>query len=211
VDGALKLAQNAKPTPPAARAAPAAPAPVPKEAPATPPPPTAAAATTPAVPPAAGGLATLRDISRRPIQGGVRVIIELDREATYRSERLENPSRVFFDLEGTEPATWLKDATIRFDDDIVREIRLGRHPQSTTRVVLELSGADDYSVFALYEPFRLVVDFKATAAAVCGPRFRRARRPPHRRSPLPPRQRARRGAPRLSRRPPSRRRSPRRA
>jgi N-acetylmuramoyl-L-alanine amidase len=160
VDGALKLAQNAKPTPPAARVVPAEPAPVPKEAPAVPPPPPPANAAS-----AAGGLATLRDISRRPIQGGVRVIIELDREATYRSERLENPSRVFFDLEGTAPATWLKDATIRFDDNVVREIRLGRHPQSTTRVVLELRGVEDYSVFALYEPFRLVVDFKATAPA----------------------------------------------
>jgi N-acetylmuramoyl-L-alanine amidase len=171
VDGALQLAQTAKPAPPAARATPAAPARAPRETPAAPPPPapTAAAKTLAPTPAGAGALATLRDISRRPIAGGVRVILELDREAAYLSERLENPSRVFFDLLGTEPATWLKDATIRFDDNLVREIRLGRHPQATTRVVLELNGADDYSVFALYEPFRLVVDFKKTAPVATTP------------------------------------------
>jgi N-acetylmuramoyl-L-alanine amidase len=177
VDGAIALAQNAKPAPPPApppaRATPAAPPPVPPakapDPPATPDPPAKApdtAAKAPAAPSAdTGRLATLRDISRRSIAGGVRVIIELDREAEYRAERLENPARVFFDFERTEPATWLKDATIRFDDAIVREIRLGRHPQTTTRVVLDMAGAADYSVFALYEPFRLVVDFRAAGAA----------------------------------------------
>jgi N-acetylmuramoyl-L-alanine amidase len=164
VDGALRLARNAKPAPPPApppvRAAP------PPAAPAVKAPPEAPAAQDTAAPPAgAGRHATLRDISRRPIAGGVRVIIELDREAAYRAERLENPARVFFDFEATEPATWLKDATIRFQDAIVREIRLGRHPQATTRVVLDMEGAADYSVFALYEPFRLVVDFRTPAAA----------------------------------------------
>jgi N-acetylmuramoyl-L-alanine amidase len=182
VDGALRLAQNAKPAAPPPRATPAAP--VPKETPAAPPPP-AAPKTPPAAPAETGALATLRDISRRPIAGGVRVILELDREAAYRSERIENPSRVFFDLQGTEPATWLKDATIRFDDNIVREIRLGRHPQSVTRVVLELSGADDYSVFALYEPFRLVVDFKATAPA-SAPAVVQAATPPRTTAAAPP-------------------------
>jgi N-acetylmuramoyl-L-alanine amidase len=168
VDGAIRLAQNAKPAPPPApppvRATP------PPAAPAVKAPPEAPAAQVTAAPPAgAGRHATLRDISRRPIAGGVRVIIELDREAAYRAERLENPPRVFFDFEATEPATWLKDATIRFEDAIVREIRLGRHPQATTRVVLDMEGAADYSVFALYEPFRLIVDFRTPGAAAAAP------------------------------------------
>src|SRR5205823_9799589 len=45
---------------------------------------------------------------------------------------------------------------------VVREIRLGRHPQTTTRVVLDLTGVDAYSVYSLYNPYRLVIDFRRT-------------------------------------------------
>jgi N-acetylmuramoyl-L-alanine amidase len=108
---------------------------------------------------------TIREIKRTPLPDGVRVSIEMDGESLYRSERLENPRRVFFDLKGTRATASLQDATIRFTDDIVREIRLGRHPQSTTRVVMDLESVENYSVFTLYNPYRLVVDFRRTGAA----------------------------------------------
>jgi N-acetylmuramoyl-L-alanine amidase len=108
---------------------------------------------------------TIREIKRTSLPDGVRVSIEMDGESLYRSERLENPRRVFFDLKGTRATASLQDATIRFTDDIVREIRLGRHPQSTTRVVMDLESVENYSVFTLYNPYRLVVDFRRTGVA----------------------------------------------
>jgi N-acetylmuramoyl-L-alanine amidase len=102
----------------------------------------------------------IRDIKRSPIPEGMRITIEMDAETTFRAERLENPRRVFFDLKGTRPVASLLDATLRFNDDIVREIRLGRHPQTTTRIVFDMAGVDSYSVFTLYSPYRLVIDFK---------------------------------------------------
>lgn len=107
----------------------------------------------------------IRDIKRTSIADGMRVTIEMDSETTFRAERLENPRRVFFDLKGTRPVPALLDATIRFSDDIVREIRLGRHPNSTTRIVFDMEGVDTYSVFTLYGPYRLVIDFKPVAGA----------------------------------------------
>jgi N-acetylmuramoyl-L-alanine amidase len=89
----------------------------------------------------------------------------MDGESLYRSERLDNPSRVFFDLKSTRATASLQDATIRFGDDIVREIRLGRHPNNTTRIVMDLEAVEAYSVFTLYNPFRLVVDFRRSASA----------------------------------------------
>jgi N-acetylmuramoyl-L-alanine amidase len=111
------------------------------------------------------GSVTIRDVKRTPLPDGVRVIIEMDGESLYRSERLENPRRVFFDLRGTRAIASLQDATIKFTDDIVREIRFGRHPQHTTRVVMDLESVETYSVFTLYNPFRLVVDFRRSDAA----------------------------------------------
>ncbi len=115
------------------------------------------------------GPVALRDITRTTLPDGMRVTIELDGEPIYRAEQLEKPRRVFFDLKNVRPVAALQDATLRFNDDIVREIRLGRHPQNTTRVVLDMAGADSYSAFTLYEPFRLVIDFKRDTAASATP------------------------------------------
>ena len=121
---------------------------------------------TPAVPRSSG--TAIREVKRTPLPDGVRVTIEMEAEAPYHAERLENPRRVFFDIRGARPAPKLQDASLKFADDIVREIRLGRHP-NLTRVVMDMEGVESYSVFTLYDPFRLIVDFKRAAAAAPTP------------------------------------------
>ncbi|MEQ1872022.1 MAG: N-acetylmuramoyl-L-alanine amidase, partial [Vicinamibacterales bacterium] len=105
-------------------------------------------------------LAIINGIRRVTLPDVVRVIIELDREVSFRDNRLTNPDRVFLDLPSTVAAKTLLDQTLRFDGDTdpVHQIRLGRHPNNTTRVVLEAEAVSSYSVYALYNPFRLVVD-----------------------------------------------------
>lgn len=117
---------------------------------------------------AAGEPVAIRDVKRTPLPDGVRLTIELDRETPYHSERLENPRRVFFDLKGARASAALLDSGLKFQDDIVKEVRFGRHP-GVTRVVMDMDGAESYSVFTLYEPFRLVVDFKRTVAGAPTP------------------------------------------
>lgn len=109
-------------------------------------------------------VAAIRDVKRTPLPDGVRLTIEMDRETTYHAERLENPARVFFDLKNTTVASSLLDASLKYDDLVVREVRFGRHPDAT-RVVMDMEGVETYSVFTLYEPFRLVVDFRRAGAA----------------------------------------------
>ncbi len=112
----------------------------------------------------------IRGITRTLLPHGIRVSIELDGETGYRLERLDNPRRVFFDLRNARPVASLLDATLKFPEDAVQEIRLGRRPQNTTRVVMDMSGVDHYSVFTLYNPYRVVVDFhRAGAAAEAAP------------------------------------------
>jgi N-acetylmuramoyl-L-alanine amidase len=118
--------------------------------------------------PAAGsdptGSAVVRGITRTSIPDGIRVAIELDRELMFRQEQLDHPRRLFFDLRGATTTTDLRDRTLTYSDDIVREIRLGRHPQNTTRVVLDTEGVESYSVFTLYSPYRVIVDFRRRGA-----------------------------------------------
>src|SRR5204862_4663499 len=89
-------------------------------------------------------------------------------EVVFHEERLESPARVFVDLTSTRAIPELTDRTIRYesDGDVVRQIRVGRHPNDTVRVVLDLDGISSYSIYPLYNPYRLVIDcVRATSAA----------------------------------------------
>src|SRR5260370_24613191 len=101
----------------------------------------------------------LRDVHRVVLPDVVRVIIELDTEVSFHEERLADPARVFLDLTSTRASPALLDRTIRFDgdSDVVRQVRIGRHPNDTTRVVLDAAGVSGYSLYVLYNPYPLPV------------------------------------------------------
>jgi N-acetylmuramoyl-L-alanine amidase len=105
-------------------------------------------------------LAAIKDIRRTVLADAVRITIELDKEVAFHDQWIADPSRVFVDLAGTRAAAKLMDRTLRFesDADVVRQVRVGRHPNSTTRVVLDVAGVSGYSVYPLYNPYRLVID-----------------------------------------------------
>jgi N-acetylmuramoyl-L-alanine amidase len=151
---------------------PARPAPVPAVRPL---PPAASSSTVTTAPPRSGSDrvpasgATVKGITRTSLADGVRISIEVDRELPFRQEQLENPRRLFFDLKGAHAAPELRDRTLTYPDDIVREIRLGRHPQNTTRVVLDTEGVESFSVFTLYNPYRVIVDFRRRGAPAAPP------------------------------------------
>ena len=121
-----------------------------------PPPPKPAPAATKAAP----ATATIKSINRTVLPDVVRVVIEMDREVPFHDERIADPDRLFVDLTPAQTASSLTDQTLRFasDSDIVRQVRLGRQPNKTTRIVLDAGGVSTYSIYALYEPYRLVID-----------------------------------------------------
>ena len=112
---------------------------------------------------ASEGPATLKSIRREVLPDAVRVTLELEREAVFHDERLEHPARVFVDLRNTRTVDALKDATITFDDDVVRQARIGRQTDNRIRVVFDLHDARRYSVYSLYNPNRVVIDFERAA------------------------------------------------
>jgi N-acetylmuramoyl-L-alanine amidase len=112
-----------------------------------------------------GPVAALTAIRRDVLSDTVRITLELGREVAFRSERLEGPPRVFIDLDNTRAVESIRDATIPFPDDVVKQVRVGRQPDTTTRVVMDLSGAGRHSLYALYNPYRVVIDFDRVATA----------------------------------------------
>ncbi len=112
--------------------------------------------------PAAQG-STLKAIRREALPDALRITLELEREAMFYEERLDGPPRVFIDLRNTQPVQALKEATVPFPDDVVRQARIGRQADNRTRVVFDLDGAGRYSVYSLYNPYRIVIDFERAA------------------------------------------------
>jgi N-acetylmuramoyl-L-alanine amidase len=157
-----------------ATVAPPAPSPLARTSPvASPPAPSqpalaAPAARTPVTPPprsrTRSGTVALTAIRREALPDALRVTLELDREVPFHDERLDGPPRVFLDLQNTRAVAALQDAVIAVDDDLVQRIRVGRQLDFRTRVVLDLKNASRYSVYTLYNPYRVVIDFERPAA-----------------------------------------------
>jgi N-acetylmuramoyl-L-alanine amidase len=106
----------------------------------------------------------LTAIRREILAGALRITIELEGEAAYHDEQIDGPPRVFIDLQNARPAEALKDATQTFPDDVVRQIRVGRQVGTRTRVVLDLAGTPPHTTYALYSPYRVVIDFARDAS-----------------------------------------------
>jgi N-acetylmuramoyl-L-alanine amidase len=121
---------------------------------------------------------TLKAIRRETLADALRITLELERETMFHEERLEGPPRVFVDLRNTRPVDALRDATVPFPDDIVRQARIGRQADNRTRVVFDLDGAGRYSVYSLYNPYRIVIDFERTPEAALAKAANPAPAPP---------------------------------
>ncbi|HEU4692998.1 MAG TPA: N-acetylmuramoyl-L-alanine amidase [Vicinamibacterales bacterium] len=101
----------------------------------------------------------LTAVRREVLPDALRITLDLGQEVTFRSDRLDGPPRVFIDFDNTRPVEAIKDATIPFSDDVVRQVRIGRQTESRTRVVMDLNGAGRHSIYTLYNPYRVVIDF----------------------------------------------------
>jgi N-acetylmuramoyl-L-alanine amidase len=122
------------------------------------------------IPPAEARAAIrITDVMRSALPSGERITIAMDREPQYHEERLSGPDRLFFDFRDTAAADSAKPSLERLSGGVVRDVRLGERPERTTRLVLELEPDTRHSVFALYNPNRLVVDLERAAPASAAP------------------------------------------
>ena len=90
---------------------------------------------------------------------GTRIAIETDGDFHFRSDRLENPDRLFFDVVGAKPAVGHKGVNvIPVSDPFVRQIRVAETQRSVTRVVLDLESAVEFTTSRLDNPQRLIIE-----------------------------------------------------
>jgi N-acetylmuramoyl-L-alanine amidase len=115
---------------------------------ATPPPPAAR----PAGPP------EVMDVRRWVGPNYSRIVIGVESEVKFDTLRLSNPDRIVLDLQNARLSPALMGKTFPGEDGFLRQIRVGQYSADVTRVVLDVEKIEDYSVFSLPNPFRLVID-----------------------------------------------------
>ena len=139
--------------------------------------------------------ATVTAIRREVLAGALRVVVELDSEATFRETQPDGTARVLLDLTNAQPANRLKNTTLAFPDDVVRRMELASLPRSSTRVALDVSDSPPHTTYVLYNPYRVVIDFARQASPAQLAQISR----PSRAEPAPPPQPNTRGGFSLSR------------
>ena len=87
-----------------------------------------------------------------------RVVIGVEGEVKFDTLRLSNPDRIVLDLQNSRLSPVLKDKTFPIEDGYLRQIRVGQFTPQVTRIVLDVAKLEDYSIFSLPNPFRLVID-----------------------------------------------------
>ena len=120
----------------------------------------AAAKPEPADPPT-----TVQNIRHWVGDSHTRVVIDLSGPTPHTEGRLSNPDRVFFDLHGSTPDEELESRAFPIEGSHLRRIRLGVPEEKITRVVLDFSSIREVTVFALPDPYRLVVDIHGAPPA----------------------------------------------
>ena len=91
-----------------------------------------------------------------------RVVLDVEREVKIRSDRIQDPDRLWLDLAGTRLHPNLSDRAFPVGDGLLKQVRIGQNRDDVVRVVLDFKDVKDYSYFYLQNPTRLVVDVRAT-------------------------------------------------
>jgi len=91
-----------------------------------------------------------------------RVAVEVSGEFKFKSDRLENPPRLFFDVQDARPAMALK--TIAVGDHLLKQIRVAETHPGTTRIVFDLEQEAEFTASQLSNPERLMVEIRFKGA-----------------------------------------------
>lgn len=91
-----------------------------------------------------------------------RVVIYADGKVSFKETFLnkkdgDKPPRLFLDISGSKLSGDLRQP-ININDGLLKMARAGQFDLNTVRVVLDIESMDSYKIFALEDPYRIVID-----------------------------------------------------
>lgn len=105
------------------------------------------------------------DVRFWSLPGTTRVAIETSGEFHYKYDRIPNPERLFFDIEGAVPRTASRKIQVKnVNDKLVKRIRIAENLPNRTRIVLDLEDGVTFTASQLSNPDRLIVELRPAGA-----------------------------------------------
>ena len=99
-----------------------------------------------------------------------RVVIDADRGTSFQNNLLKKDpaldkshQRLYIDLKNSRLGCIQK--TIPINDSLLKAARAGQYTPDTVRVVIDINSFEDYNIFSLPNPFRIVIDVRGRATA----------------------------------------------
>lgn len=91
-----------------------------------------------------------------------RVVIHADSKVSYKEtfkkeKEGDKPPRLFLDISGSRISQELT-KSITINDGLLKMVRSGQFDRNTVRVVLDIESIDTYKIFAMENPYRIVID-----------------------------------------------------
>lgn len=120
----------------------------------------------------AGKTADVTEVKHWSNPNYTRIVISLDKKAEF-SHKLLNPDasinrdwrRLYVDIKGAELGANLN-KSIPINDGLLKVARAGQFDKDTVRVVFDIESIDDFKIFPLSDPFRIVVDVTGKGEAL---------------------------------------------
>src|SRR5438093_5198490 len=106
--------------------------------------------------------ARLSDVTVTPHPDSVTVFVKTSREAQYKADLVDSPSRLVIDLENTVYA-WRK-SPLAVGKDPVKQVRGAQYRQGVARVVLDLTRTVGYAIREEPDGLAIVIPTAASAA-----------------------------------------------
>ncbi len=98
-------------------------------------------------------------------QKSVRVVIDLDGEPSFRQGDVQDPPRVFVDIDNARVRNSLQARALPVESVMLENIRVAQHDVDTVRIVLDMVQLKNVTTFTLRDPDRLVIDVLGDAPA----------------------------------------------
>ena len=93
-----------------------------------------------------------------------RIAVEVSGDFHYRSDRLHNPERIYFDIVNARNGLGTRYYAEDVSDAVVKRIRVAEANPGITRVVIDLTGDARATTTQLANPGRLIIELRSAAA-----------------------------------------------
>lgn len=96
-----------------------------------------------------------------------RVVLDLSKTASFRSARIANPDRLYIDIPGSYLTRDVQN-TLDVGEGPLKAVRAAQFDPRTVRVVFDLAEVEDFKIFSLDDPPRVIVDVFGQAGEKTG-------------------------------------------